>query len=120
MLIRIDPTSDEPVFAQLASSIRADVGAGRLKPGHRLPSAKDVAESLGVNLHTVLRSYQELRDEGLVDIRRGRGAVITEGATAAAHLVADVRALVRRAEDLGVSRATLTGLVRDFPTEGDS
>lgn len=120
MLIRIDPTSEDPVFAQLAASIRSDIAAGQLAPGDRLPSAKEVAASLDVNLHTVLRSYQELRDEGLVDMRRGRGAVITDAAIPTADLLDDVHALVRRAHALGVSRATLAGLVRDFPIEGDS
>ncbi|MCC2593926.1 GntR family transcriptional regulator [Tessaracoccus sp. OS52] len=119
MLIRIDPSSDEPVFAQLAASIRADVVTGRLSVGERLPAAKEVAASLGINLHTVLRSYQELRAEGLVDMRRGRGAVITEAAASTVGLQNEIRALVRRAESLGVSRATLAGLVRDAPSEGE-
>ena len=113
MLIRIDPTRDEPVFAQLAASIRADAVAGRVKPGDRLPSAREVAGSLGVNLHTVLHAYQELRDEGLVDMRPGRGAVVTDAAMAMSALEDEIRALVRRAEGLGVPRETLAGLVRD-------
>ncbi|WOF24354.1 GntR family transcriptional regulator [Microbacterium betulae] len=112
MLIRIDPTREEPVFAQLAASIRADAVAGRVKPGDRLPSAKEVAGSLGVNLHTVLHAYQELRDEGLIDMRRGRGAVVTDAAVAIAALDDEIRALVQRADEIGVSRQALAGLVR--------
>lgn len=119
MLIRIDPTSEEPVFAQLAGSIRTGIATGRLTPGEKLPAAKEVAGSLDVNLHTVLHAYQELRDEGLIDIRRGRGAVVTQAAVATTQLHDEIRALVQRAAGLGISRATVAGLVRDVTTEGE-
>lgn len=118
MLIRIDPSSEEPVFSQLASAIRSQIASGALTAGHKLPSAKEVAESLDINLHTVLRAYQELRDEGLVDVRRGRGAVVTQAAAATFALLADVNALVLKAHRLGLTRATVAGLVRDANPEG--
>ncbi|WP_457101559.1 GntR family transcriptional regulator [Microbacterium sp. P5_E9] len=113
MLLRLDPASDVPLFAQVATSVRADAAAGRLKPGDRLPSARDVAGALGVNLHTVLRAYQELRDEGLVDMRRGRGAVVTDAAAPLAHLRDDVIALTERARALGLSPDMLAALVKE-------
>ena len=113
MLLRLDPASDAPLFAQVAASVRADAAAGRLKPGDRLPSARDVAGALGVNLHTVLRAYQELRDEGLVDMRRGRGAVVTDAAAPLAHLRDDVIALTERARALGLSPDMLAALVKE-------
>lgn len=115
MLIRIDPARDTPVFAQIAGSIRGDIVAGTVSAGDRLPSAKQVAASLGVNLHTVLHAYQQLRDEGMVDMRPGRGAVVTAAAAAAADLRGDIRRLVDRAASLGVSVDALAGLVRDAP-----
>lgn len=113
MLLRIDPGSDSPLYDQLAGSIRADMAAGRVRPGDKLPSARDVAASLDVNLHTVLRAYQELRDEGLLDMRRGRGAVATQAAGELFSLRADIEALGAKARALGLTADALASLVRD-------
>lgn len=115
MLIRIDADSSRPLFEQVAASVRADVLTGRLGPGDRLPSAKELAGALEINLHTVLRAYQQLRDEGLVDLRRGRGAVISASATPLVELSHDIAALVARAAALGLSPDTLAALVKETP-----
>jgi GntR family transcriptional regulator len=117
MLVRIDPDSDAPLFAQVAASVRADAAAGRIRAGDRLPAARDVAVALGVNVHTVLRAYQELRDEGLVDMRRGRGAVVTDAAASLAALHRDVRELAARARALGLSPESLSSLVKEASRE---
>lgn len=113
MFLRIDPQSAEPLFAQVAAAVRADVAAGRLRVGDRLPAAREVAKAADINLHTVLRAYQALREEGLVDMRRGRGAVVTEAAGGIAALRADIAALRERARALGLSPDTLASLVRE-------
>ncbi|MEN3536137.1 GntR family transcriptional regulator [Microbispora sp. ZYX-F-249] len=78
MLIVVDPSSAQPLADQVAASVRAAVARGAAVPGDKLPSARAVAAALGINLHTVLRGYQQLRDEGLVELRRGRAATITD------------------------------------------
>src|SRR5690349_4023203 len=103
MLIRIDADSARPLFEQIAASVRSDVLAGRVRPGDRLPAAREVAEAIDVNVHTVLRAYQELRSEGLVDLRRGRGAVVSSSAAPLAELADDIADLVRRGMRLGVT-----------------
>jgi GntR family transcriptional regulator len=110
---RIDPTSDIPIFDQVAGSIRADMVTGTIQPGDKLASARELAARLDVNLHTVLRAYQLLRDEGLVDMRRGRGAVATPAAGALSQLRSEIRALSQKALALGMSPDSLGALVRD-------
>lgn len=113
MLIRLDPASTEPLFTQLASAVRGAVARGDLAAGERLPSARDLGASLGLNIHTVLRAYQQLRDEGLVELRRGRGAVVTaravDGEAALREAVAEVVAHARR---LGLGADDLMPLIR--------
>lgn len=113
MLIRIDANSSRPLFEQVASSVRADILTGALTPGDRLPSAREVAEALDINLHTVLHAYQQLRDEGLVDLRRGRGAVVAASAAPLVELANEVHALAARAAELGISQTTLASLVKE-------
>ena len=114
MLVRIDPTAPEPLFAQVAGQVRTAAIRGELTPGQRLPSARDLAESLDVNLHTVLRAYQDLRDEGLIELRRGRGAVVTPAATQDLNelreAVAHVAALARAS---AISPETTVALVKE-------
>ena len=113
MLIRVDPQSTVPLFAQIAAGLRAEITGGRLAAGERLPAAREVAEALQVNLHTVLHAYQDLRDEGLIDLRRGRGAVVTPAGADLAGLRAEIEALVDKSRALGVSPDTLSALVKE-------
>jgi GntR family transcriptional regulator len=62
---------------QVAGEIRRAIADGEAKPGERLPPAKDLAAVLGVNTNTVLRALRDLRDEGLLEFRRGRGITVT-------------------------------------------
>ncbi|MCM3696170.1 GntR family transcriptional regulator [Microbacterium oleivorans] len=113
MLIRVDPQSAVPLFTQIAAAVRGEITSGRLAAGERLPAARDVAGALEVNLHTVLHAYQDLRDEGLVDLRRGRGAVVTPAGAALGGLRAEIAALVDKSRALGVSPDTLSALVKE-------
>lgn len=113
MLLRIVPRSGEPLFAQVANAVRAEIAAGGLGARDRLPAAREVAESLDINIHTVLRAYQELRDEGLIELRRGRGAVVTEAAGAIAGLRPAIDDLVRLASERGIAPAMLASAIRE-------
>ena len=120
MLLRIDPASAAPLFEQLRDQVRAQILAGDLAPGERLPSARELAEALQVNLHTVLHAYQELRDEGLIELRRGRGAIVAASALASAaaagaqHALTEaVTSLVSHARAHGVAETVVLSLIRE-------
>lgn len=113
MLLSIDPLSERPIYEQIADSVRIAISAGSLRAGERLPSADEVAASLQVNKHTVLRAYQQLRDEGLVDLRRGRGAVVTNAGSTLSSLRAQAELIAAQAIERGVRSDTLIALVVD-------
>ncbi|MFF8741443.1 MULTISPECIES: GntR family transcriptional regulator [Streptomyces] len=113
MLFRVDPNSTVPLGDQIAAAVRRAVAEGSVAPGERLPAARVLAESLGVNVHTVLRGYQRLREEGLIELRRGRGAAVTANASPQrARLLERVREAVADARDLGMTEDELIALVR--------
>lgn len=113
MLIRVDPGSTEPLFAQIAAQVRAAIATQRVGVGERLPAARELAEALGVNMHTVLRAYGDLRDEGLVEMRRRRGVVVCDGGDRRARLLALARDLVAEAARQGVTKAELRTLLEE-------
>ncbi|MEO3862329.1 GntR family transcriptional regulator [Acrocarpospora sp. B8E8] len=87
---------------------------GHAAAGDQLPSARNVAAALGINLHTVLRGYQQLREEGLVDLRRGRAAVITAAADQVRlRLTAAAEEFARAALHTGTSDEEAVTAVRD-------
>lgn len=99
MLIRIDTRAAEPIYVQIAREVSRAARSGELSAGDRLPAARDLASSLEVNMHTVLRAYADLRDEGVIELRRGRGAVVVAVPTTPAEVSTAVRhllALARR------------------------
>lgn len=112
MLLQLDPESEQPLYQQIATAVHRAVGEGEVSAGDRLPAARDLALSLDVNMHTVLRAYSDLKEEGLIELRRGRGAIVREGHTAAAgvhHLVAE---LVAEAKRHGLSAKEISAMVR--------
>ncbi|MFF2390235.1 GntR family transcriptional regulator [Agromyces sp. NPDC058104] len=113
MLIRLDPTLPRPLAEQLAAGLRASIIDGRLSGGERLPAARELAADLGVNVHTVLRAYHRLRDEHLIELHRGRGAVVAVRIGGHAALAGAIHDLVDEAKGHGLPEAALLELIRE-------
>ena len=77
MLIEIDFNSDEAVYVQLCNQIIMGIATDQLKVGETLPSVRQLADTIGINMHTVNKAYSVLRQEGFLSIDRRRGAVIS-------------------------------------------
>jgi DNA-binding transcriptional regulator YhcF (GntR family) len=106
-LNRDDPT---PLHDQVAAAIRRSIADGEILVGERLPPAKDLASVLGVNTNTVLRGLRVLRDEGLLEFRRGRGISVA-GSLQRGVLAERALDLVRLARAAGYSREELLRIV---------
>lgn len=76
MILNLDFTSDVPIYSQIKEQIIKSIARGDLKVNESLPSVRNMAEEIGVNLHTVNKSYNLLKDEGYINIDRRKGAVV--------------------------------------------
>ena len=113
-LVQLDPADPQPLHEQVAAVIRRAVTVGESAPGDRLPPARDIAAALGVNTNTVLRALRALREERLVEFRRGRGITVAQHADSRSELVEQARALVRLAKSRGFRRDELIKLIREL------
>lgn len=112
MLFVVDTESAVSLAEQIAVQVRSGVVNGALKPGERLPPARDLAKSLRVNMHTVLRAYAQLRDDEVIEMRQGRGAFIRPDAGAGMIRVAELAAqLVNEARKLGLTQPDIVRLI---------
>ncbi|WP_257346835.1 GntR family transcriptional regulator [Pseudalkalibacillus decolorationis] len=76
MFIKLDLESNEPIYIQLVHQIIAGIAKKDLEPGDRLPSVRSLASDIGINLHTVNKAYQLLKQDGLILIHRQKGVVV--------------------------------------------
>jgi GntR family transcriptional regulator len=97
---------------QVAAEIRRAIADGEAKPGERLPPARDFAAVLGVNTNTVLRALRQLRDEGLLDFRRGRGVTVA-GTAERGAVVERAKELVSFARQNGYRLDELVRIIED-------
>jgi DNA-binding transcriptional regulator YhcF (GntR family) len=98
-MITVDPNAPEPPYEQVRERVRAQVQAGELAPGTKLPTVRALAADLGLATNTVARAYRELEALGVIETRGRAGSVVTGGgvdraAREAAHAYAEqLRAL---------------------------
>ena len=102
--------SSLPIYIQAANSIKRDIVTGKLSPGEKLPSVRDLAVEYTINPNTVSRVYKELEQEGVCFTRRGMGTFVTEDSGKVQQLKEEmagalIREFLEGMEQLGFSRA---------------
>ena len=109
--VKVDRRDTVDLHEQVAAEIRRAIADGEAKPGERLPPARDLAAVIGVNTNTVLRALRTLREEGLLEFRRGHGIRVA-GTPDQSEMVNRVRELVRFARRRGYDRDELAQLIK--------
>ncbi len=112
--LSVDHRDPAPLHEQVAAEIRRAIAEGQAAPGERLPPARDLAAVLEVNRNTVLRALRLLRDEGLLEFRRGRGITVT-GTPQRGAVLAKVRELLLLARQHGYRRDELIQIIQSLP-----
>ena len=113
MKFKVDRRDPTDLYLQVAAEIRRAIADGEAKPGERLPPAKDLAAVLGVNTNTVLRSLRLLREEGLLEFRRGHGISVA-GTPERGAVVQRAKELVDFARSQGYRLDELVEIIEDF------
>ena len=116
MWLTIDLNADVPIYTQIRNGIIEGILTGELKPGESLPSVRQLASDLGINLHTVNKAYGVLKQEGFIRVHRKKGAVINSPESYRAgegyygRLRAQLQPLIAEARCRGVSVDDFTGI----------
>jgi GntR family transcriptional regulator len=113
--VKIDRDDPTLLHDQVAAEIRRAIAEGEAKTGERLPPAKDLAAVMGVNTNTVLRALRLLRDEGLLEFRRGLGIRVA-GTPQRGEVVKHARELVKLARERGYRREELVRIIEELPS----
>jgi GntR family transcriptional regulator len=115
--VGIDHGSRVPLHEQVAAAVRRAIAEGEAGPGERLPPARDLAAVLGVNANTVFRALRTLREEGLGELRRGRGVSVTGAGPQRSAVVVKARELVAMARQYGYRREELAAIFEQVSVE---
>ena len=114
MILEVDFNSEEALYIQLRNQIIVGIATNRLKEGESLPSVRQLAESIGINMHTVNKAYTVLKQEGFVKVDRRRGAVIAIDADRISDLEQmreSLRVILARASCRNISREEVHALI---------
>lgn len=120
MILEVDFNSEEALYIQLRNQIIVGIATNRLKEGESLPSVRQLAESMGINMHTVNKAYTVLKQEGFVKVDRRRGAVIAIDADRISDLEQmreSLRVILARASCRNISREEVHALIDEIYEE---
>lgn len=120
MFISIDFNSDEAIYMQLRNQIIIGIATDILKEGETLPSVRQLADNIGINMHTVNKAYSVLRQEGFVKLDRRRGAIIAldiDKIQAIDEMTRAMRVVVAKAICKNISREEAHRVIDSIYTE---
>lgn len=117
MYIKIDFNSDEALYLQLRNQIIIGIATSQYQEGDTLPSVRQLADTIGINMHTVNKAYSVLRQEGFVKVDRRRGAVIAidiDKLQAMEELKRDMQVLLAKSRCKRISREEVHALIDEI------
>ena len=117
MVIEIDFNSDEAIYVQLMNQIIMGIATSRLQEGDTLPSVRQLADTIGINMHTVNKAYSILKQEGFIQLDKRRGAVIAldaDKARALLEMEAQLKILLAKGCCKNISREEVHALVDEI------
>ena len=115
--IRIDFNSDEAIYIQLRNQIILGIATSQLQEGDPLPSVRQMADCIGINMHTVNKAYSVLRQEGILSIDRRQGAVVridVDRLYALNELQEELQVILAKAVCKNISKEEIHELVDDI------
>lgn len=117
MFIEIDFNSDEAIYIQLRNQIIVGIATDRIREGDPLPSVRQLAENIGINMHTVNKAYSVLKQEGFVKVDRRKGAVISvdiDKLQAIEELKKDLQVVLAKSRCKNVSKQEVHALIDEI------
>lgn len=117
MVIEVDFKSDEALYLQLRNQIIMGIATAQLSEGDSLPSVRQLADSIGINMHTVNKAYTVLKQEGYVKVDRRRGAVIAideDKARTLAELKQGLQVIIARGSCKNISKEEIHELIEEI------
>lgn len=122
MILKFDFESSEPLYMQIRNQIVVGIGEGRLKPGEKLPTIRALAEESGINMMTVSKAYQMLKQEGFIVTDRRSGAIVRRRENTAGVSESTIKALRISFSELraaGLKKEEIIDLCRKVYEEGE-
>ena len=123
MIIKIDFQSEEAIYMQLRNQIIMGIATSQIKEGDSLPSVRQLAEEIGINMHTVNKAYAVLREEGMIHLDRRRGAVVAvdrDRLLALADVKQQMRVVLAKGRCKNLTKEDVYGIVDELFEEYQS
>jgi len=99
MILRLNPSSGVPVYLQIIEQVKHAIATGAVNAGEQLPSVRQMAEDLLINPNTVARAYRDLEQEGIIELKHGSGAFISDSIAPPSKSMHKAQAVVKSAID---------------------